>query len=138
MLIWSAVSAATYEFARVFRSYDYRTLFRHLLGRGWVLFEVLYVALLLLVLAIIGAAAGTILQETFGLPYAVGVLGVMAAVGYLVFRGSVTIERALTVWSLVLYGVFVVFFVWSLARFGPAMERAFAADATVGAGWVIG
>jgi uncharacterized membrane protein YkvI len=120
MVIWSAVSMATYEFARVFRAYDYRTFFQHLLGRGWILYEVCYALLLLVILAVIAAASGTILEETFGLPYAVGAMAIMAAVGLLVFRGSVTIERFFALWSFLLYGVFLVFLIWCVASWGDA------------------
>ena len=50
-VIWSAVCAVTFEFARVFRAGDYRTLFTHLLGRGWILFEICYLLLLIIILA---------------------------------------------------------------------------------------
>jgi uncharacterized membrane protein YkvI len=135
-VLWSAVCAVSFEFARVFRGYDYRRFFRELLGPGWVLFELCYVALLAVVLAVIAAAAGSMLRETFALPYAVGVLGIVVAVGWLVFAGSRTIERTLAAWSFVLYGVYVVFFVWSLQRTGGTGE-ALAADPP-GAGWLIG
>lgn len=136
-VIWSAVCAVTYEFARVFRSYDYRSFFTHLLGRGWLLFEICYVALLLIILAVIAAAAGSILRETFGLSYLVGVLGMMAAVGYLVFRGSTTIERVLTAWSFVLYTVYIVLFVWSMSRFGGETTSALK-QGIAHSGWVVG
>jgi uncharacterized membrane protein YkvI len=99
-VIWSAVCAASFEFARIFRAYDYRSFFKNLLGKGWFTFEICYFAQLALVLAVIAAAAGSILQETFRLPYAVGVIGIMAAVGLLVFKGSTTIARVLlhTTW----------------------------------------
>ncbi len=93
MVIWSAVCATSFEFARLFVSYDYKSFFTHLLGKGWVLYELCYFALLLMVLAVIASAAGTILDETFGLPYVAGVAGVMLMVGFLVFRGSGTIEK---------------------------------------------
>jgi uncharacterized membrane protein YkvI len=136
MAIWSAVCAATFEFARTFRHYDYRRFFKELLGPGWFLFEVCYVALLAIVLAVIAAAAGSMLRETFGLPYALGVLGIIAAVGTLVFAGSVAIERTLAGWSFVLYAVYVVFFVWSLRRGG---DLGAALEATpVGRAWLVG
>ncbi len=117
--IWSAVCAASFEFARVCRCYDYRSFFTGLLGRGWFLYELCYFALLAIILAVIAAAAGSILRETFALPYGLGVLGIMAAVGFLVFRGSATIERVLAGWSLVLYTVYLLVFIWSLHRFAP-------------------
>jgi uncharacterized membrane protein YkvI len=136
-VIWSAVCAASYEFARAFNSYDYRSFFRNLLGRWWVSFEICYFVLLLIILAIIAAAAGAILEETFHLSYAVGVLGMMAAVGYLVFRGSKTIERFLAGWSFVLYTVYIILFLWSVTRFGGEIVAGLT-SATVERGWAIG
>jgi uncharacterized membrane protein YkvI len=117
-VIWSAVCAASFEFARAFRAYNYRSFFRQLLGWAWPSFEISYFALVLIILAVIAAAAGSILQETFGIHYLIGVIGMMACVGYLVFRGSGTIEKFLAGWSFLLYGVYVVFFVWAFTKFG--------------------
>ena len=126
MTIWSVVAAVSYELARRFQTYEYRSFFRRLLGRGWVAFEVCYAALLLLVLAVIGAAAGSIVDETLGLPYAAGVIGVLLAVGSLVFLGSATIERVMASWSVVLYAVYAILLVWSYRHFGPEIAAAFA------------
>ena len=73
-VVWSAVCVVSFEFARRFRAYDYRTFFKQLLGRGWIIFEIGYFGLLLIVLAVIAAAAGSIAAETFGVGYAVGVV----------------------------------------------------------------
>ena len=136
-LIWSAVCVCSFEFARTYRSYDYRGFFRHLLGRGWFLYEICYIVQLMIVLAVIAAAAGAILRETFGISYAVGVLGMMAAVGVLVFRGTTVIEAFLSAWSFVLYAVFVAFFAWCYARFGPQILAALDVPAE-GAAWIVG
>ena len=137
MLVFSVVCAATFAFAQTFQAYDYRTLFKHLLGRGWFLYEIIYFAILLVVLAVIAAAAGAILQEIFSLPYAVGVIGIMVAVGFLTFRGTAIIERFMASWSFVLYGVYAVFFVWCVARFGPQIAANFSTDG-IGLGWIWG
>jgi len=134
--IWSLVAAATFEFARRFRTFEYRGFFRRLLGRGWVLFEVVYVLMTLLVLAVIGAAAGSIGEETFGWPYTVGVLGAIGAVALLLFYGSSAIEKALTAWSFVLYAVYVALVVWSLARWGGHASEAFA-ESRLGGSWLL-
>jgi uncharacterized membrane protein YkvI len=136
-LIWSAVCAASFEFARVFRSTDYRSFFTRLLGRGWFTYEICYFALLAIVLAVIAAAAGSMLQETFRLPYVVGVLGIMAAVGFLVFRGSSTIERVLAFWSFVLYIVYFIVLVKTWIAFSPEIGSAFASSEAQ-PGWTIG
>lgn len=136
-VIWSAVCAASFEFARLFRTYDYRRFFTRLLGRGWVLYEVFYLIQLMIVLAVIAAAAGTILEETFGLSYALGVIGIMIAVGFLVFRGTAVIENFLAAWSFVLYTVFAVFFVWCYIEFGPQIGSALRIGPTDSA-WIVG
>ncbi len=135
--IWSAVCASSFEFSRLFRSYDYRSFFKHLLGRGWFLYEPLYVAQLLLVLAVIAAAAGAILQESFGLPHDLGVVSMMLAIGFLVFRGTGLIEKFLAGWSFVLYGVYGVFFIWCLTSFGGDIVSSMASEPP-GARWIIG
>ena len=137
MLIWSAVAATSFELARMHQSYDYRSFFQHLLGRGWFVYEICYFAQLAIVLAVIAAAAGAILQETFQFPYALGVVGMMLAVGILVFQGSAAIERALAGWSFVLYGVYLVLFAWSFRRFGPEIIANFGAE-PLGFDWIRG
>lgn len=133
-LVWSAVCMATFEFARLYRAFDYRHFFQELLGRGWILFEIGYVTLLMIVLAVIAAASGTILQETFGLSYWIGVVGVMVAVGALVFGGSEAVEKFLAGWSFLLYAVYIVFFVWCFRSFGPEIERILPSE-PAGTGW---
>lgn len=135
--VWSAVCIVSYEFARVFGAFDYRSFFQRLLGRYWVAFEVLYISLMMIVMAVIAAAAGTILQETFGFPYLVGVIGIMALVGLLVFGGNRTIERAFAGWSGVLYLVYVIFFVLCVTRFGPQIQASLTSG-TIEGSWVVG
>jgi len=133
-LLWSLVAVVTYELARVLGAYDYRSLLRGLLGRGWVAYEVAYVLFMLLILAVIAAAAGTILQETFGIPYWWGVLAIMIAVGVLATLGSRVIERVMAGWSVVLYLAFLTLFLWCFGRFGPETVQAFRSS-SVGWGW---
>lgn len=135
--IWSLVAAASFELARSRRLLDYRAFFGVLLGRGWWLFEAGYVGLMLLVLAVVGAAAGEILDRTLGLPYAGGVALITTAIALLALGGSAWIERVLAGWSAVLYVVFCLVFVGSLARFGPAIASSLGA-AGPEPGWWIG
>lgn len=137
MVVWSAVCAVSFEFSRRFRTFDYRHFFQRLLGRGWIAYELCYLVMLLLVLAVIAAAAGTILQELFGLPYAVGVAAIMAAVGLVVLGGTTAVERALATWSFVLYGAYVVFILLCFAQFGDAIGASLRAG-EVRSGWAVG
>src|SRR5687768_7513476 len=118
MLVWSAVLMISFELARVARAYDYRSFFKLLLGRGWFLFEIAYVLLIVLIMAVMGAAAGEITHGLFGLPKLLGSLGMIAATGLLLFYSSAVIEKFLALSVGYLYVVFVILVVWSLAVFG--------------------
>ncbi|MDX1495753.1 MAG: hypothetical protein R3253_16910 [Longimicrobiales bacterium] len=133
-VVFSAVSMATFELARLWQAFDYRHFFQRLLGPGWWLFEVCYVGLLLIVLAVVAAASGSIMSDTFGLNYWIGVAAVMVAVGGLVFGGNEAIERFFSAWSFVLYGVYIVFFVWCFRELGPEISRGLTSE-PAGTGW---
>ncbi|MDE2782309.1 MAG: hypothetical protein OXK77_05080 [Gemmatimonadota bacterium] len=123
-----------FEFARAYASYDYRSYFKHLLGRGWFTYEIGYLTAVMLVLAVIGSAAGTFLEETFELPGSVGAVALLVAIGVLVFKGTATIERFFAGWSFLLYGAYLVLFVWSMARFGDQISAGIA-DGEALTGW---
>ncbi len=61
-------------------------------------------------------------------------IGLLAAIGFLVFKGTGTIERFFSGWSFLLYGAYIVFFAWSIARFGDGIEAALASGEVRG-GW---
>jgi len=136
-VMWSVVCAVTFEFARVFKAYDYRTFFSKLLGKAWWIYEACYFVLLLIVLAVIASSAGTIMNELFGLNYYVGVVGMMAGVGALVFLGSEAIERFLSYWSFVLYAVYIIFLIITFTKYGNAIASAFS-QGTMESGWITG
>jgi len=125
-VMWSAILAISFEFSRKFKAYDYRTFFKKLLGPFWFLFEIIYAVQIFLVLAVIGSAAGIILRDNFGLPYMTGVMIMLAAVGFLTFKGKGLIENFLSVWSIVLYLVYAAFFVVAIIKFGPLIQKNFA------------
>ena len=125
MLLWSAVLMASFELARVARAYDYRSFFRLLLGRGWFAFEIGYCLLIIIILAVMGAAAGEIANSLFGLPKLAGSLGMIAATGAMLFYGTATIEKFLVASVGYLYLVYFVFVAWSLVAFGDRIEANF-------------
>jgi uncharacterized membrane protein YkvI len=126
--LWAIALAVTFEFSRRFGTYDYRSLLISLLGRFWISFEILYVALLVIVLAVVGSAAGVLLRDFFGVPYSIGALTMLAAVGLLTFKGSELIERSFSVWSTFIYLVYAAFLVVAALRFGHKI------GATLGSG----
>lgn len=128
------VLATSFEFARSFATYDYRHFFKQLLGRGWVAFEVLFILLFLLILAVLASAAGNILRDHFGIPYAFGLLIMLLTIGVLTFYGRELIKKVLTFWSFFLYAVFIAFFIAVFAQQGVSVAGALA-EAEVIDGW---
>jgi uncharacterized membrane protein YkvI len=123
----AVVFVLSLEIARVFKVYDYRNFFKVLLGRVWFVYEILGVMLFMLVFAVIGAAAGEVLQREFGLHPMAGVAVMLLTVTLLVFYGRELITRMLTYWSLFLYLVFGVYVIAVFMLLGDDVSRGFAA-----------
>jgi uncharacterized membrane protein YkvI len=122
-VMWSVLLALTFEFSRMFRAYDYRTFFMKLLGPFWFIFEILYFILLFIVLGVIGSAAGALLRDNFGIPFIIGVMIMLGAIGFLIFKGSGLIEKFLSSWSIVLYIVYGLFLIVAVVKFGPEIQN---------------
>lgn len=137
MLIWSLVCAVTFSFARAVDGYDYRTFFKALLGPFWILFEIAYVLFVILILSVFGAAAGAIGAATLGLPVIAGTLVLALAIAMFVAFGNASVERLFKYVSFLLYGVYVVFVLLSVANFGDRIGAAFG-TAAPGDGWALG
>ena len=136
-VIWSVVLAVSFEFARVTKSYDYRSFFKQLLGPFWILFEIAFITLALLVISVLGSATGVLFSESFGVSPLIGIVAMMTIIGLLAFYGSKTVERFLAGWSFVLYAAYILYFILWLASFGDQIVANFAAT-PIGDGWLGG
>ena len=132
--VFAVVLALTFELSRLSRTYDYRSFFRFLLGRGWVLYEILVVLMFLLILAVLASAAGNILRDELHLPYFAGIAIMLFAIGLLNFYGRELIARVLTFWSVVLYAMIITFFVFVFIRAGDLLLGNLGSTAAVD-GW---
>lgn len=135
-VIWSVVCVATFLFARVTHSKDYRTFFKHLLGPGWFVFEITYCLFIVLILAVFGAAAGEIGAAVLGWPPLLGTLCLMAGIAAFVAFGDTSVEQLFKWVSFFLYGVYVLFVVLSLDVFGERISANFALDVPTD-GWLL-
>ena len=77
-----------------------------LLGRAWFLYEIAYLFAVALVLAVVGAAIGSIINEGLGVPDWIGTLFLMTTIAILAFKGTQLIEGIMSAWSFVLYAVY--------------------------------
>jgi uncharacterized membrane protein YkvI len=123
MLIWCVVLALTFEFSRIHKAYDYRTFFKALLGKGWVLFEISFIAVAMLALAVIASAAGAIFADMSGAPKYAGTVIMMVGIGVLAFYGTAIIEKIISLWSFVLYAAYILLFVIALRTLGDEVAE---------------
>src|SRR5699024_748647 len=72
-----------FEIARLFRAYDYRSLVKQVLGPFWFLYDIIYFLLAILIIGIVIAATGSILESTLSLNYWVGVTLIAVLAGVL-------------------------------------------------------
>ncbi len=98
-----------FEIARRFQAFDYRTLLQKLIGPLYWLFDIVYILLAILIIAIMAAATGEILDETLGFNYWVGVTLMIIIVGLLNFYGEGLIERFKSVGTAALYAGYILF-----------------------------
>lgn len=106
---FTIMSILMFEFARKYKLYDYRVLLKELIGPFWFLYDIVYLLLAILIIAIMASATGEILGMTLGLNYWVGVLLIIAFVGILNFYGKGFIERFKTLGTVALMIGYIIF-----------------------------
>lgn len=136
MLGFAVVLGACFEFARVFRVYDYRSFVRELLGRWWPAYEICFVLLLVIVLAVTGSAAGLTLENTFGIDAHTGTAVVMVAVVVSNFFGRRLVEATLTAGAIALSAGLLGYGALVATQAGSSVLRA-VTGAGVESGWWI-
>jgi len=112
-IVVSAVTLAialvpSLEVARVFRAYDYMTWSKQFLWKFWWVFDVVFIVLAWIVIAVVGAAAGYMLSDLLGLPFAVSAALVIIIVGLLHFFGRRVIEAY---WIVGTVGLYIMYFI---------------------------
>lgn len=137
LLTWSIICAVSFAFAWIFKKYDYKSFMKELMGPGWVVFEIAYIIFILIVLAVVSASAGSIVHELFGINKWIGIIGMSVAVFLLVMNGSDMIEKVLSLWSFVLYGVYFLFLILVFANFGGSIGENFSSVPVTG-NWAVG
>lgn len=131
--IWigfTVMAVLTFELARTFEVYDYKNFIKQLIGRLWPVFDLLFLVMAVLVIAIMASAAGNIMEQTVGIPYLLGVGSVIAIVGILSYAGETLIERFKTGGTAFLYIAYLIFGVLVLSQTWGDVTAVFASGNT--------
>ncbi len=133
--VFALVMATAYEFARITQTRDYRLFCKALLGPGWIAYEIAYLALVVLILAVLGAAAGELLHSALNWPPMLGTSSMILLVALLTYAGSSLITKALSLWSVLLYLLYVVLLLKTFAEYRHEIDRVFSVEPS-GPGWL--
>ena len=118
IVVWGVICAVCYEFARLFKVYDYHTLTKALLGKASFLYEIVYIAACLMVLGVVVATSGNIFSTMFGLNKWIGSFILAILICVFVIAGTKVVEKVFAYWSYALYIVYGIFFICIFAKFG--------------------
>ena len=122
---FSLLSILSMEACRQWQVYDYKSLLQKLIGKGWILYEVVYLALSILIIAVMAAAAGEILYTTFGFTKWIGVMAIIVVVGFLNYKGDETIARLETIGTVALFATYLVFSIRIFSSKGELIRQTF-------------
>ncbi len=125
-IIWAIMCAITFEFVRVFKTYDYGSMMGKLLGKFGFLYDILYYLMMFIVLGVLNATAGSMFNALTGASSWWGVAILTAGIVILVMTGTNAIEKALSSWSYVLYVVYGLFLIMVFVKFGGNIGAEFA------------
>lgn len=106
---FSLLAALTFEACRQWEVYDYKSLLKKLIGKGWVAYEISYLMLGVLIIAVMASAAGEILNNTLGFNVWVGIVLIILLVGFLNYMGENFIARMKTIGTVALFGAYTIF-----------------------------
>lgn len=128
-LVWGVLCGLSFDFARVFRAWDYGSMLTLLLGPWALFYDLCYAAMTLIVLGVVNATAVQITGSVWG------AAAVSCGTILLVLWGTEAVEKAFSVWSYVLYGVYLLFLLTVFLRFGDGISAEFARR-EIGTGWL--
>ena len=106
---FAIVAVLSFELIRLYKVYDYKSFIKEIAGPFWILFDIVYVVLLIIIIAVMASATGSIVEQTLGMNYYVGVVTVIVIVGILNFYGERLIERFETLGTVALYAGYILF-----------------------------
>lgn len=114
-----AISGALiYEFARRFKLCDYKSLMKNLLWKFWPVFEVVYILLAVVLIAVVASAGGELMNQILGVPVFTANVLLMGFVFFVLYFGHDAVERFSVVGTVFIYAVYFSMFAFVLLNNG--------------------
>jgi uncharacterized membrane protein YkvI len=96
-----------------------------MIGKGWIAYEIAYLLLAILIIAVMAAAAGEILNNTLGFNQWVGVMLIVVLVGFLNYKGDEVITKLETIGTIALFSAYIIFSIAVFSTRGSAIADVF-------------
>ena len=103
------VCMLSFEFIRLYKLYDFKSFMKEMAGPLYYAFDFIYMIFMVIIIAVMASAAGSVVEKMTGLNYWYGVTGITVIVGILNFYGSRAIEYFDTVRTVVLCVGYLIF-----------------------------
>ena len=127
---FSIIAALSFELIRLYKVYDYKSFIKEIGGPLWIVFDIVYFLFMIVIIAVMASATGSIVEQTLGLNYWVGVAAITIVVGVLNFFGARLIERFETYGTIALYIGYIIFAIIVISNNHQNMSQVFATGDT--------
>ena len=125
-LVFSIICMVSFEIARKYKAYDYRSHLKVYAGPLSILYDIIYFVTSLLVMSVMASATGTILETTLNAPYYVGVVVIIILSAVINFFGKKLVEKFSVAGALALYIGYIAFAIMAIAGRTDNIARVFA------------
>jgi uncharacterized membrane protein YkvI len=133
---FAVLLSLSYEFARVYRAYDYARFSSQLLGRFSIGFEVVYLIMFALVLAVVISASGSLAKQYLHVSRLSVNIVLLLLILLVTFYGRAWVTRVLTYKAAILCIVLVIYFSLEISRSSQAIVGQVARD-EIRSGWAL-
>ncbi len=123
---FSIMSILSMEACRQWQVYDYKSLLKRLIGPAWIFYEIVYLLLAILIIAVMASAAGEILHSTLGFSPWIGVVLIIILVGFLNYKGEDVIAKLETLGTVALFAAYILFTIVVFSNKGVEIFNVFA------------
>ncbi len=127
---FAIIAALSFELIRLYKVYDYKSFIKEIGGPLWIVFDIVYFLFMIVIIAVMAFATGSIVEQTLGLNYWVGVAAITIVVGVLNFFGARLIERFETYGTIALYIGYIIFAIIVISNNHQNISQVFATGDT--------
>ncbi len=125
---FAVVSILSFELVRLCKVYDFKSFLKILIGPLYHVFDVVYLLFLVIIIAVMSAATGSVVEEMTGLNHWYGIAAITIIVGILNYYGEKIISYFETIGTILLYLGYISFSILVISNGGANIEQVFATN----------